>query len=176
MLRKDCGRRDNSGSVESYPYILELRDHTLPLPSHHIHNIYAGTALGSWIVFIILESCPVRLSAHEKLFRTPIRRPGWEAMAYASKTSPMTRIGVVPGHCSENAEDGSSHFQKRLLCYFESTWAQQYGTQAMWLERQLQASSGAFGDTTAISESLNHVDQQQYWEFKDADAQGTCIR
>jgi hypothetical protein len=40
----------------------------------------------------------------------------------------------------------------------------------MWLERQLQASSGAFGDTTAISESLNHVDQQQYWESKDASA------
>ena len=33
MLQKDCGRRDNSGSVESYPYILELRDHTLPLPA-----------------------------------------------------------------------------------------------------------------------------------------------
>ena len=89
-------------------------------------------------------------------------------MAYATKIFAMIRIGVVPGNCSENAEDGSSHFQKRLLCYFESTWAQQYGTQAMWLEWQLQASSGAFGDTTAISESLNHVDQQQYWEFIDA--------
>ena len=46
-------RRDNAGGVESYPYILKLRDHTLPLPSHQIHNIYAGTALVSWIVFII---------------------------------------------------------------------------------------------------------------------------
>ena len=91
-------------------------------------------------------------------------------MAYASKTFPMIRIGVVPGQYCENAEDGSSHFQKKLLCYFESTWAQQYGTRAMWLERQLQASSGAFGDTTTISESLNHFDQQQYWESKDASA------
>ena len=91
-------------------------------------------------------------------------------MAYASKTFPLIRIGVVPGQCCENAENGSSHFPKRLLCYFESTLAQQYGTQAMWLERQLQVSSGAFGDTTAISESFYHVDQQQYWEFKDASA------
>jgi hypothetical protein len=42
-------------------------------------------------------------------------------MAYASNTFPMIRIGVVPGQYCEYAEDGSSHFQKKLLCYFEST-------------------------------------------------------
>ena len=76
MLQKDCVRKDNARSVESCPYIIELRDHTLSLPSLPDTQHNAGTALCSWIVFTILESCPVSLPDHEKLFRPQIQRPG----------------------------------------------------------------------------------------------------